>query len=135
MTENKKTVERYLDGFRKSDHEQILSCLTEDVEWEMPGAFHLVGKPAFDKEIENDAFVGRPTITTTRMVEENDVVVVEGQVRAKRKDGGVLNAVFCDVFVMSSARITLSGIWSKLTSSTACADRATLCTQSTMSSS
>ena len=105
MTENKKIVERYLDGFRKSDHEQILSCLTEDVEWEMPGAFHLVGKPAFDKEIENDAFVGRPTITTTRMVEENDVVVVEGQVRAKRTDGGVLNAVFCDVFVMSIARI------------------------------
>jgi ketosteroid isomerase-like protein len=105
MTENKKIVERYLDGFRKSDHEQILSCLTEDVEWEMPGAFHLVGKPAFDKEIENDAFVGRPTITTTRMVEENDVVVVEGQVRAKRTDGGVLNAVFCDVFVMSSERI------------------------------
>jgi len=105
MTENKKIVERYLDGFRKSDHEQILSCLTEDVEWEMPGAFHLVGKPAFDKEIENDAFVGRPTITTTRMVEENDVVVVEGQVRARRTDGGVLNAVFCDVFVMSSERI------------------------------
>ena len=105
MTENKKIVERYLDGFRKSDHEQILSCLTEDVEWEMPGAFHLVGKRAFDKEIENDAFVGRPTITTTRMVEENDVVVVEGRVRAKRKDGGVLNAVFCDVFAMSNARI------------------------------
>jgi ketosteroid isomerase-like protein len=50
MTENKKTVERYLDGFNKSDHRQILSCLTEDVEWEMPGAFHLVGKQAFDKE-------------------------------------------------------------------------------------
>lgn len=105
MTENKKTVERYLDGFNKSDHEQILSCLTEDVEWEMPGAFHLVGKHAFDKEIENDAFVGSPTITTTRMVEEDDVVVAEGQVRAKRKDGGVLNAVFCDVFAMTSARI------------------------------
>jgi len=105
MTENKKIVERYLDGFRKSDHEQILSCLTEDVEWEMPGAFHLVGKRAFDKEIENDAFVGSPTITTTRMVEENDVVVVEGQVRARRKDGGVLNAMFCDVFAMSNARI------------------------------
>ncbi len=50
MTENKRTVERYLDGFNKSDHEQILSCLTEDIEWEMPGRFHLVGKGAFDKE-------------------------------------------------------------------------------------
>jgi ketosteroid isomerase-like protein len=105
VSENKSTVERYLEGFRRSDHAQILSCLTDDVEWEMPGAFHLVGKPAFDKEIENDAFVGRPTITTIRMVEENDVVVAEGRVQAKRRDGGMLDAVFCDVFVMSNARI------------------------------
>ena len=105
MTENKKTVEKFMDGFNKSDHEQILSCLTEDVEWEMPGAFHLVGKDAFDKEIENDAFVGSPAITITRMVEENDVVIAEGAVRVKKKDGGFLNAVFCDVFVMTNLRI------------------------------
>lgn len=105
MTENKKTVERYMDGFNKSDHEQILSCLTEDVEWELPGAFHLVGMVAFDNEIENDAFVGSPTVTTSRMVEENDVVVVEGAVRAKKRDGGFLNAVFCDVFVMKDEKI------------------------------
>jgi uncharacterized protein len=73
MTENKTVVERYLDGFTRSDHQQILSCLTEDFEWYMPGMFHLVGKAAFDKEIENDAFVGRPTITLARMIEENDV--------------------------------------------------------------
>ncbi len=105
MTDNKIVVERYMDGFRKSNHEQILSCLTDDVEWDMPGAFHLVGKDAFDKEIENDAFVGSPTITITRMVEENDVVVAEGAVRVKKRDGGVLNAVFCDVFAMGNAKI------------------------------
>jgi len=105
MTENKKTVERYMDGFRKSDHDQILSCLTDDVEWEMPGAFHLVGKNAFDKEIENDAFVGSPTIQITRMTEENNVVVAEGSVRCARKGGGFLNAVFCDVFVMEASKI------------------------------
>lgn len=105
VSENKSTVERYMEGFRQSDHALILSCLTDDVEWEMPGAFHLVGKPAFDKEIENDAFVGRPTITTIRMIEENDVVVAEGRVQAKRRDGGVLDAVFRDVFVMNNARI------------------------------
>lgn len=104
-TENKKTVQRYMDGFMKSDHSQILSCLTDEIEWEMPGAFHLVGKDAFDKEIENDAFVGRPTITIKRMVEENDVVIAEGAVRVKKKDGGFLDAVFCDVFVMTNARI------------------------------
>src|SRR5687768_3760397 len=43
MTPNKSTVDRYMDGFRKSDHAQILSCLTDDVEWEIPGAFHIRG--------------------------------------------------------------------------------------------
>ena len=37
MTENIRTVERYMDDFRKSNHEQTLSCLADDVEWEMPG--------------------------------------------------------------------------------------------------
>ena len=105
MTENKKTVERYMDGFRKSNHEQILSCLTDDVEWEMPGAFHLIGKGAFDKEIENDAFVGSPAITITRMVEENDAVIAEGTVRCQKKDGGLLNAMFCDAFTMQNSKI------------------------------
>jgi ketosteroid isomerase-like protein len=105
MTENKRTVETYLDGFTRSDHEQILSCLTDNVQWDMPGAFHLVGKDAFDKEIENAAFVGSPVITIVRLVEENDVVIAEGTVRVEKKDGGFLNAVFCDVFAMTSARI------------------------------
>ena len=105
MTENKKTIEKYMDGFNKSDHEQILSCLTDDVVWEMPGQFHLVGKDAFDKEIENDAFIGSPTISIVRMIEETDVVMAEGSVRCEKKNGGFLNAVFCDVFSMQSAKI------------------------------
>lgn len=105
MSENKTTVAKYMEGFRNSDHALILSCLTDDVVWEMPGTFHLTGKAAFDKEIENDAFVGRPTITISRMTEEGDVVVAEGSVRVAKKAGGVLNAVFCDVFVMRRGKI------------------------------
>ena len=105
MSRNIETVNAYLDGFRKNDHQQILSCLTDDVEWVLPGGFHLTGKDAFDKEIENDAFVGRPAITVTRMIEEDDVVVAEGRVRSAKRDGGLLNLVFCDVFVMQDAKI------------------------------
>lgn len=105
MSENQRTIERYIDGFRTGDHALILSCLTDDVEWEMPGAFHLTGKKAFDGEIENEAFVGRPAITITRMTEENDVVVAEGSVRSERRAGGFLNGVFCDVFVMQKGKI------------------------------
>jgi len=105
MSENKKTVEKYIDGFNKSDHGQILSCLTDDIEWELPGVFHLYGKESFDKEINNEAFVGSPTVTITRMVEENDVVVAEGEVHVKKIDGNILNLKYCDVFLMGNAKI------------------------------
>lgn len=105
MTENQRTIDRYMDGFRKSDHEQVLSCLTDDVEWELPGAFHIHGKEAFDQHIEDEGFVGSPEITVSRLVEENDVVVAEGAVRVSRTDGTIMNLVFCDVFEMRDGKI------------------------------
>ena len=103
---NKKVIETYMDGFRTSDHAKILSCLTDSVVWEMPGLFHLVGKEQFDKEIENPAFVGKPTITITRLVEEGNIVVAEGNVIGKFKDGGILDASFCDVFHFDNNKIS-----------------------------
>jgi uncharacterized protein len=105
MSRNKQTVEQYMEGFRRSDHAAVLACLHDDVEWLIPGMFQVKGKEAFDKEIENDAFVGSPAITVTRLTEENDVVVAEGSVRSARKDGGMLNVVFCDVFEMRDGKI------------------------------
>ena len=105
MSQNTQTVQKYMDAFNRTDHAEILSCLTDDVEWLIPGVFHVTGKTAFDNEIENEAFVGSPTIRITRMIEEQDVVVAEGTVRAARADGGLLNAVFCDVFLMRDAKI------------------------------
>ena len=105
MTPNKQTVQRYMEGFMDSDHEKILSCLTDSITWEVPGFFNISGKDAFDREIENENFVGKPMITVTRMTEENEVVVAEGTVRSQKRDGGTLNAVFCDVFEMEREKI------------------------------
>jgi ketosteroid isomerase-like protein len=105
LSPNKQTIQTYMHAFARSDHAEVLSCLTDDVEWVIPGAFHIKGKDAFDKEIENDTFVGSPKISVTRLVEEDDIVVAEGIVQSAKKDGGMLNAVFCDVFVMHNAKI------------------------------
>ena len=105
MTPNKRTVEAYMDGFRKTDRPQILSCLTEDVEWVIPGAFHVRGIDEFAKHIVDEGFVGHPLITVTRLTEEGDVVVAEGSVRAPRPDGSYLDLEFCDVFDMRDGKI------------------------------
>jgi ketosteroid isomerase-like protein len=91
-------VERYIEGFRRADHDAILSCLTEDVVWEMPPHLSLSGKDDFDRAIENAETPGLPSIQITRLVEEGDVVVAEGAVQTELRSGGRVDALFCDVF-------------------------------------
>jgi len=105
VTSNKRTVETYMEGFRKTDRSKILSCLTDDVEWVIPGAFSVRGKDDFASHIVDEGFVGHPLITVSRLIEEEDVVVAEGSVRAPRVGGTFLDLVFCDVFDMRDGKI------------------------------
>ncbi len=105
MSENRSTVERYLRAFERPDAAPILACLTDDVEWILPGAFHHRGKDAFAREIRNENFIGDPEIAVTRIVEEGDVVVAEGTVRTQRRDGVWLELAYCDVFELRGGLI------------------------------
>lgn len=105
MPDNKDVVRRYIDGFNRSDHEQILSCLTDDIRWTVFGAFRLEGKEAYDAEIENPAFTGSPSITITRMVEEDDVVMAEMTLEAQRATGETMRAAMGEVFVFRGGKI------------------------------
>jgi hypothetical protein len=68
MSANKATIQEYIEGFRQGDHSLILSCLAEDVIWEMPGVYLREGRAAFDTEIENEGFIGRPEISVGRLL-------------------------------------------------------------------
>jgi ketosteroid isomerase-like protein len=108
MSENKTTVERYIDACNRADREQILACVTDDVVWDIPrthlGGGRAVGKEAFAAEA-GKAPAGT-AITTTRMVEDGGVVVAEGTVTTLTPDGEPFRLVFCDVFTMRGARIS-----------------------------
>lgn len=102
---NKTIVEFYMDSFQESNHEKILSCLTDDVEWHIHGHKSLKGKEAFDAEIENENFEGKPEITVNRMIEENNIVVAEGTVLAKPKNSQPVLLAFCDIFEFRERKI------------------------------
>lgn len=102
---NKKTIDLYMDAFSKHDHQTILSCLTDDVIWEIHGHRKLQGKEKFDAEIENEAFEGKPEIKLNRMTEENNVVIAEGTVLAKPKNQDAILLAFCDVFEFENGKI------------------------------
>ncbi len=105
MSHHKNVVRRYIDGFNRSDHDQILGCLTDDIRWTVFGAFQLEGKAAYDAEIENPAFTGPPIVTIDRMVEEDDVVMAEMTLEARRATGETLRAAMGEVFVFREGKI------------------------------
>lgn len=105
MTTRQDVVATYFDGFRTSDHRQILDLLTDDVVWHLPGHAHLEGKRAFDGEIENPAFEGSPTLTIDRLVEEGDVVVATGEGQGALTAGGTVRFAFCTVFTFRDGLI------------------------------
>src|SRR3954463_11870720 len=78
MSSHKAVVETYFEGFRRRDHAQILACLTDDVAWDIHGHTQLVGKEAFDREIERPDATGGPVLTVDRLIEEADTVVALG---------------------------------------------------------
>jgi ketosteroid isomerase-like protein len=111
MSQNTTTVERYLDGFRRNDHAQILSCLTDDIEWTVYGAFHLTGKDAYDAAIEGPGFVAPPRLDVVRMVEQDDVVMAELTGEVARDTGEVMRMSMAEVFVMRDGLIAERRAW------------------------
>jgi ketosteroid isomerase-like protein len=105
MSPRKAVVQTYFEGFRRSDHERILDCLTDDVAWDLPGYADLKGKEAFDREIENEEFVGSPSLTVDRLIEEADAVVAIGSGEGRRRSGERHRFAFCDVFTFAGDKI------------------------------
>jgi ketosteroid isomerase-like protein len=98
MSDRKRLVETYFEGFRRSDHPMVLACLTDDVVWDLPGFKHLEGREAFDGEIENPDFSGSPALVVDRLVEEGDTVVAIGTGRGNHREAGPFAFAYCDVF-------------------------------------
>jgi ketosteroid isomerase-like protein len=101
MSTRTDVIEQYFDGFRHSDHERILACLTDDVAWDLPGYRSLAGKEEFDSEIENPEFEGSPELVVDRMIEGADAVVVIGSGEARRRNGDRHRFAYCDVFTFT----------------------------------
>ena len=111
MSAHKAVIEQYFDGFRKNDHDQILAVLTDDVVWDLVGYVHLAGKAAFDGEIENEQFVGLPTLNVDRLVEEGDTVVALGNGEGAHVSGDVHRFSFVTVFTFNGDLIGRVESW------------------------
>ena len=102
---NKEIIRKVNEGFSEGDNEKILQYVADDVHWDIIGISVHVGKDEFRKEINNDSFVGKPTITTKNEIEEGDKVAVEGEVQCRMRNGRMLDAFFFDSYRLEDGKI------------------------------
>jgi ketosteroid isomerase-like protein len=105
VTTQQRSVHRYIDGFRRSDHEAILGCLTDDVVWHIHGLRTTHGKAEFDDEIENPAFEGSPELTVERTIESENIVVVTGTGVGRHREAGPFRFAYSDLFTFRDGLI------------------------------
>lgn len=67
--------------------------------------YHHYGKEAFDREVAKADGNGPPLITVSREIEEHDVVVAEGTVRAQLGSSDFIELAYCDAFEMRDGKI------------------------------
>jgi SnoaL-like domain len=79
-------------------------CIYE-TEAECLHAKHLEGKDAFDREIENEGFVGSPTLDVDRVIEEGATVVATGTGSGTQTTGDRFEFAFCTVFTFAAEHI------------------------------
>lgn len=104
MSPNKKIIQSYLAA---ADRSKAAHLLADDVEWIEWGdgvpatGVRTVGKAAFLANFGTDEL----RCDVGRMIEEGDVVVVEGTVHVHEKDGRRLRVQFVNIFELENGKV------------------------------
>ena len=93
-----RVLDRYLDGFRAGDHEAILSCLTEDVTWDIVGHARAADRAEFEALIDGPPGSRLPRLTVDLTVEQDEVIAVFGSGEFDGPDGSLHTFRFADSF-------------------------------------
>jgi len=104
MSSNKRLVESYLASTDRSKVGPLLADDAEWVEWgdgvPAAGVRHL-GRDAILRNYGDDELETQ----VSRLTEEGRVVVAEGSVRVRKKDGREFHVRFCDIFEIEDGRV------------------------------
>jgi uncharacterized protein len=94
--QNKELVRRLSKGFETDDAEAILSCLADDIRWEVAGVFTA-------KQLHHTE--DTPTLRMNNEIAKSNTIAVEGTVEGKMKDITVFKAWFNKTYRLENEKI------------------------------
>jgi ketosteroid isomerase-like protein len=103
---NKAIVEKVNASFAEGNMEGFLSFCAEDVKWTMVGEKSVRGKGSIREWMSSMGDSEPPKFTVDNIVSEGDVVVANGEMTMKDKDGNTGSYSYCDFYRFTDGRIS-----------------------------
>ncbi|UKJ07663.1 nuclear transport factor 2 family protein [Solitalea lacus] len=102
---NKELIIRLNEFFALGNVNAFLEYCSEDVRWGMMGTTPLVGIESVREAMTAEEFSEPPIINVRNVIAEGDMVMAEGFMSMKKKDGSTFNADFCDIYKLKEGKI------------------------------
>jgi ketosteroid isomerase-like protein len=102
---NKEIVQKMTELFNENNTEALLSFCDDDITWTMAGAPPMIGKDAVRKGLEMMDYGGEHRINVQHMICEGDLVACNGTVQVTKKNGGINEAMYCDIYRIQKEKI------------------------------
>jgi len=102
---NKEIVEAINASFAKNEIDGFLKYCADDIKWTMVGEKVTKGKDTVREWLKSMADVEPPKFTVTNLVGEGDVVVANGDMTMKDKDGKTESYSYCDIYNFKNGKV------------------------------
>ena len=103
---NKEIVGKINDSFAEGNTDGFLSYCADDIEWTMIGDQTVIGKDAIREFMKSMEGAEPPTFNFDKTVAEGDLVVSNGDMKMKGKDGTVEPYSYCDIYTFRDGKIS-----------------------------
>ncbi|MCO4293322.1 nuclear transport factor 2 family protein [Solitalea sp. MAHUQ-68] len=102
---NKEIVNKLNALFAEGDVETFIDYCADNVVWGMVGSPALEGKEAVSKAMKTDDFPDPPKIMVKNVIADGDMVMSDGTMSMKKKDGTIVDMAYCDVYKFANGQI------------------------------
>jgi ketosteroid isomerase-like protein len=102
---NLEIIRKLNESFAKGSTEKMRRFIAKDACWKVVGSVTSIAEDAFCKNRNEKYFIDLPLIHIRQEIEKENYVAVEGEVKCKKVDGGMLDAFFFDVYRLEDGKI------------------------------
>jgi len=101
----KEIVNKILEGFCERNPDKVLPYVSDDISWDINNHHVAVNKEECAKQVVDPDSAGKPVIKINNMIEENDLVAVQGECECEMKEVGLIQVNFFDLYRFENGKV------------------------------